>query len=66
MANAVTSRIGRLAINSTSFFLCDMQEKFMKTIRYFDDIVSVQQRLIAAANTLNIPLIVTEQYPQGN
>eukprot|EP00117_Sycon_ciliatum_P008470 scpid83433/ scgid11152/ Isochorismatase domain-containing protein 1 len=56
---------GRLQQSGCMFFLCDMQEKFKPSIRYFDEITTVSQRLTSAAAALEIPLIVTEQYPKG-
>lgn len=43
---AVVNRLGRLASNTCYFFLCDMQEKFRPSIRYFPEIVSVAQRMV--------------------
>jgi nicotinamidase-related amidase len=58
-------RTGRLVPATTHFFLCDVQEKFRKTIYHFDKIVPVCNRLIAAGRTLGIPVTVTEQYPKA-
>ncbi|XP_038058224.1 isochorismatase domain-containing protein 1-like [Patiria miniata] len=57
--------LGNLAAESTVFFLCDMQEKFKPAIKYFSDIVEVAKRLTETSKILEIPLIVTEQYPKG-
>uniref|UniRef100_A0A0K0DTJ5 Isochorismatase domain-containing protein n=1 Tax=Strongyloides stercoralis TaxID=6248 RepID=A0A0K0DTJ5_STRER len=46
-------------------FICDVQEKFRPSISYFNEIVVIIQRLIKAANILNIKIIGTEQYPKG-
>ncbi|CAF0709452.1 unnamed protein product [Brachionus calyciflorus] len=54
-----------LDLSSTAFFLCDMQEKFRPAILYFNEIAEIAQRLVTATNLLNIPLVVTEQYPKG-
>jgi len=62
---AVVNRLGRLATNTCYFFLCDMQEKFRPSIRYFPEIVSVAQRMVTAAKIMDIPVIATEQYPKG-
>ncbi|XP_062512175.1 isochorismatase domain-containing protein 1-like [Corticium candelabrum] len=58
-------RLGRIAIGNSVFFLCDMQEKFRPMIRYFPEIITVAQRMVQAANILEIPIIATEQYPKG-
>jgi len=46
MAVPVVNRLGRLASNTCYFFLCDMQEKFRPSIRYFPEIISVAQRMV--------------------
>ncbi|KXJ26844.1 isochorismatase domain-containing protein 2 [Exaiptasia diaphana] len=58
-------RLGRLASESTAFLLCDMQEKFRPSIRYFPEIIKVAQRMVTAGNILKIPILATEQYPKG-
>lgn len=57
--------VGRLSIKKTAIFLCDMQEKFRNTVRFFPEIVSVSQRLLKVGKTLDMPIVVTEQYPKG-
>ncbi|XP_002735417.1 isochorismatase domain-containing protein 1-like [Saccoglossus kowalevskii] len=57
--------LGNLSIENTAIFLCDMQEKFRPHIKYFNDILTVSQRVVQASKILGIPLIVTEQYPKG-
>uniref|UniRef100_G3MQ24 Isochorismatase-like domain-containing protein n=1 Tax=Amblyomma maculatum TaxID=34609 RepID=G3MQ24_AMBMU len=57
--------VGRLSAQKTAIFLCDMQEKFSKTIQYFPQIVAVSQRLLKAGRALDMTVIVTEQYPKG-
>ena len=45
-ANAVR-RLGKMASETTAFFLCDMQEKFRPTIKYFPEIATVANRLVS-------------------
>jgi len=52
-------------VGKTVFFLCDMQEKFSPAIHFFQEIVGAASKLIETGKILNIPLIVTEQYPKG-
>ena len=62
----MASKIGRLSVKSSGLFLCDMQEKFRKTISYYPQILTVSARMLQAAKVLDIPVVVTEQYPKGN
>ncbi|XP_072011580.1 isochorismatase domain-containing protein 2 [Engystomops pustulosus] len=59
------SRLGRLRQPSSVLLLCDMQEKFRHNITFFDQIVSVAARMLQTAKILEIPVVVTEQYPKG-
>lgn len=59
------SRVGRVLTDRSWFFVCDMQEKFRPTIRYYPEILNIASRLVQAANILNIPVICTEQYPKA-
>ncbi|XP_060032387.1 isochorismatase domain-containing protein 2 [Erinaceus europaeus] len=61
---AVRPGLGRLHPGSTILFLCDMQEKF-RHVAYFPQIVSVAARMLKVARLLDMPVVVTEQYPQG-
>ncbi|VDL82908.1 unnamed protein product [Nippostrongylus brasiliensis] len=57
--------ITRLSPKNSVLFVCDMQERFSKTIAYFPAIVQTAKRLVDAARILDIPIVVTEQYPKG-
>lgn len=56
--------LGRVLPGSSILFLCDMQEKFRR-IAYFPQIVSVAARMLKVAQLLEMPVVLTEQYPQG-
>ena len=43
---AVGRSLGRLVSNRSFFFVCDMQEKFRPSIRYFPEIITVAQRMV--------------------
>ncbi|XP_063798746.1 isochorismatase domain-containing protein 2 isoform X2 [Pseudophryne corroboree] len=58
-------RLGKLRQQSSVLFLCDMQEKFRHNIVFFPQIVSVAARMLQAVKLLEMPVIVTEQYPKG-
>ncbi|XP_063109401.1 uncharacterized protein LOC100735534 isoform X2 [Cavia porcellus] len=59
------ARLGRILPGSSILFLCDMQEKFRRSIVYFPEIVSVAARMLRVAQLLEVPTVLTEQYPQG-
>ncbi|MFH1424753.1 MAG: hydrolase [archaeon] len=59
------SKIGILKREKTAFVLIDLQEKFEPVINEFEKIKKNAEILIKASEILNIPLIVTEQYPKG-
>lgn len=59
-------KLGKLILNNSMLFLCDMQEKFRPSIQYFSQIVEVSSRMLKAAKILEMPVIVTEQYPKGD
>ncbi|KHJ94969.1 isochorismatase family protein [Oesophagostomum dentatum] len=57
-------RVPRLNLKKTLLFVCDMQEKFSKTNKFFPEIAQTAKRVIDTAKILDVPIIVTEQYPQ--
>ncbi|XP_014352597.1 isochorismatase domain-containing protein 2 isoform X2 [Latimeria chalumnae] len=57
--------LGKLSQRTSVLFLCDMQEKFRPNIAFFPEIVSVAARMLKVAQLLEIPTVVTEQYPKG-
>ncbi|XP_014667419.1 PREDICTED: isochorismatase domain-containing protein 2, mitochondrial-like [Priapulus caudatus] len=57
--------LGKIAAKTSALFLCDMQEAFRKTIKYYPAIIETSQRLLNGAQILNMPVITTEQYPKG-
>ncbi|XP_075255593.1 isochorismatase domain-containing protein 2-like [Convolutriloba macropyga] len=57
--------VGRLSPATTALFLCDMQEAFRKTIQYYPEIIQNTVKMVEASKLLNIPVVVTEQYPKG-
>ncbi|KAI1289224.1 Isochorismatase domain-containing protein 2 [Halotydeus destructor] len=58
-------RPGLFSVKNTALFLCDLQEKFRPTIQHFPAIVEASARLLKASRLLDVPVIVTEQYPKG-
>ncbi|KXN73058.1 isochorismatase domain-containing protein 2 [Conidiobolus coronatus NRRL 28638] len=58
-------KVSQLQLNKTSFFLCDIQEKFQNLIFGYNNVVRIANKMVKASQVLDIPLIVTEQYPKG-
>ncbi|XP_052064702.1 isochorismatase domain-containing protein 2-like isoform X3 [Mytilus californianus] len=58
-------RLGKINLKNTALFLCDMQEKFRGNIVYYPQIISVANRMLQGAKVLEMPVVVTEQYPKG-
>ncbi|XP_055848936.1 isochorismatase domain-containing protein 1-like [Episyrphus balteatus] len=47
------------------FLLCDVQEKFRNVMPLFGNMVQNINKLLQVGRALDVPLIVTEQYPKG-
>jgi hypothetical protein len=58
-------KIGRINPLKTILLLCDMQEKFSKTILHFNEVVNTSIRVTEVAKLLQVPILITEQYPRG-
>ena len=56
------SRIGKLTPSTTTFFLCDIQERFKPLMYNSETIISTSRYLTSIASTLFIPLIASQQY----
>lgn len=54
-----------LNIEDSILIIIDIQEKLVKAIPNSDEVVSNFEKIAHCADILNIPTIVTEQYPQG-
>jgi len=57
--------LGRLAAGETAVFVCDVQERFRSVISGYPAVVDVARRMALASKELNLPVIVTEQYPKA-
>ncbi|XP_048729620.2 isochorismatase domain-containing protein 1-like isoform X2 [Ostrea edulis] len=60
-----SKRLGNIKAENAIFFMCDIQERFKPSIKYFKEIVEIAEKLVEATTILDIPLVVTEQYPKG-
>jgi len=49
----------------TALVVIDVQEAFAKAVERFDDVVAQAAILARGAQTLGLPVLVTEQYPRG-
>lgn len=58
-------KLGIIDKKKTVFVLIDIQDKFIPVIKDIDKLISNSNILVKASEILNIPLIVTEQYPKG-
>jgi nicotinamidase-related amidase len=56
---------GKLERDRTTLVVVDVQEGFRKAIPDFERVAKATATLIAGAEAIGIPVIVTEQYPQG-
>ena len=50
---------------TTAIILIDMQEKLTRAMTNIDAVVNRQQLLLRGAGLLGLPVVATEQYPQG-
>ena len=56
---------GRLTIDDTALLVIDMQEKFVPAISAMGGAAEACARLIRGCRALGVPVLATEQYPQG-
>lgn len=55
---------GRLQPDCTLFLLCDVQERCRTAVPNFDALVTNTKKLVKVGELLDVPLIVSEQYPE--
>ncbi|XP_037945378.1 isochorismatase domain-containing protein 1 [Teleopsis dalmanni] len=60
----MANRLRFLNPKKTLFLLCDIQEKFRPGMPLFDNMVKNANKLTRAGKELEVPLIVTEHYPE--
>jgi len=51
--------------NKSILLLCDIQVRFRDTIYGFEEVVATANKMLKIAKILDIPVIVTEQYPKA-
>ncbi|MGB9667595.1 MAG: isochorismatase family protein [Thermosulfidibacteraceae bacterium] len=57
--------MGRIARDKTFLSVIDIQEKFRKVIYNIEEIIENTKKLIKLSEILKMPIVVTEQYPEG-
>ncbi|CAO3694113.1 unnamed protein product [Rhizopus stolonifer] len=55
----------KLTPQTTSLFICDVQERFKGVIWEYPSVISIAEKMIRASKFLDIPIVVTEQYPKA-
>lgn len=63
--STMAQRLTPLSRQTSILLLCDMQDKFRPTVKYFPQIVETSNKLLQACKLLGVPFVVTEQYPKG-
>lgn len=63
--NPVNAHLERLAIERAALVVIDLQERFRDLIHGMDEVLARSQKLISFCRALEIPVLVTEQYPRG-
>ncbi|KAI8997793.1 Isochorismatase-like protein [Pilobolus umbonatus] len=58
-------RVATLAPETTALFICDIQERFKGLIWQYPSVISVAGKMIKGSKILDIPVVVTEQYPKA-
>ncbi|KAG7189127.1 hypothetical protein KM043_008695 [Ampulex compressa] len=61
---AINAAKAMLKQSRSALLICDVQEKFRKAIFEFDNIAKNSVKLINAMKVLQVPMLVTEQYPK--
>ncbi|KYQ92634.1 hypothetical protein DLAC_06630 [Tieghemostelium lacteum] len=59
------NKIGKLVPETTALFVCDIQTKFVPLIHQMPKVILNTKYTMKACNILNIPIIITEQYPKA-
>lgn len=54
----------KLSASDTALFVCDIQGCFLNTIFGIDEVIQTASFLLHGARILQLPCIITEQYPE--
>jgi hypothetical protein len=55
----------RLTPATTTFFLCDIQERFRDLIHQYPSVIATAEKMVKASTILDIPVVSTEQNPRA-
>ena len=61
----MNEQVGRLSRKNSVLVVVDIQEKLLPAINERDVVLDNVVRMVRAAQTLQVPILVTEQYPRG-
>ena len=64
MALPQVRKLNRIVGSNATYMICDIQERFRPLIHQMDPIINRSLLVHKACKTLNIPCIITEQYPK--
>ena len=59
------SRVAVPKIGKTVLLVCDIQEVFRDIIHGMPSLIKTSEFLVASTTALNVPIVVTEQYPKA-
>lgn len=65
IANVARTAGPRILLQRTALFVCDVQEKFRPRMWRFPELISTGSKMLDVAKILDMPVLVTEQYPSG-
>lgn len=65
MAGHLARSLGQLLPKQSALFVCDIQDRFRTNIKGFPTVISTARRLIKGSMALQLPIVVTEQYPKA-
>ena len=63
--SAVARAVGKISPASTTFLLCDIQERFRDVIWQYPQVIRTAQLMTAVGKQLEVPTLATEQYPKA-
>lgn len=64
LMSLVKSSVSRIVGSNAHLMICDIQERFRPLIHQMDPVINRAVLLNKACNTLEIPTLITEQYPK--